>query len=181
VHLAALVFAVEAAKRFAPDVDAAYNAAAAEATAVVDAAGATGATNATNATAAEFVHPLDAPFHPSLVNTVSFLVNMFIQTTTILVNYIGEPFCVSLRNNTPLLYSVVGAYVLLLTLLSETVTALNQSMEMVPIPVELTHLIAAAMVVDLVACWLVERLFAAAFPARQSKVALALAGRGPRV
>ena len=181
VHLAALVFAVEAAKRFAPDVDAAYNAAAAEATAVVDAAGATGATNATNATAAEFVHPLDAPFHPSLVNTVSFLVNMFIQTTTILVNYIGEPFCVSLRNNTPLLYSVVGAYVLLLTLLSETFTALNQSMEMVPIPVELTHLIAAAMVVDLVACWLVERLFAAAFPARQSKVALALAGRGPRV
>ena len=93
-HLAALVFTVEAAKKFAPEVDAAYNAAAAEAaeaaaaaaaaaegngTAVVDAvndtlAEAIGNATTTNATggAAEgvaevFVHPLDAPFHPSLV------------------------------------------------------------------------------------------------------------------
>ena len=92
-HLAALVFTVEAAKKFAPEVDAAYNAAAAEAaeaaaaaaaaaegngTAVVDAvndtlaeaignATTTDATGGAEGVAEAFVHPLDAPFHPSLV------------------------------------------------------------------------------------------------------------------
>jgi hypothetical protein len=46
---------------------------------------------------------------PSLAfNFNSRRYNMFIQTATILVNYIGEPFCVSLRNNKPLLYSIAG-------------------------------------------------------------------------
>jgi magnesium-transporting ATPase (P-type) len=199
-HLAALVYTVEAAKRLAPEVDAAYNAATAAAAAAAAAAAgnatvtadaasavnatlaeavanATNATNATNASGAEaFVHPLDAPFHPSLVNTVSFLVNMFIQTATILVNYIGEPFCVSLWNNKPLLYSVIFAYAFLVALITEAFEGLNQSMEMVPMPAELAQVIAAAMAADLAACWLVERCFARAFPARATRVALALSG-----
>ena len=35
------------------------------------------------------VHPLDAPFAPSPINTVSFLVNVLTQTATAAVNYAG--------------------------------------------------------------------------------------------
>jgi hypothetical protein len=72
------VYTVEAAKQFAPEVDAGYNAAAAAAAATAAATSANAAvdgaaeasasaTLAENAVPAEFVHPLDAPFHPSLV------------------------------------------------------------------------------------------------------------------
>ena len=37
------------------------------------------------------VHPLDAPFAPSPINTVSFLVNVLTQTATAAVNYAGAP------------------------------------------------------------------------------------------
>lgn len=172
VHLTTLIVAVEAAKALAPEVDAAYAAAAARANATDDTL-----ENVVNNTAGEeapFVHPLDADFKPSLVNTVSFLVNVFLQAATILVNYIGEPFCVSMTRNKPLLYSVLGAYLLLIILLTEAVPWLNESMEMVPMPAELARLIGTAAMVDLGACWVIEKGFAAAFPARASKVATAL-------
>ena len=51
----------------------------------------------------------------------------------------------------------------------------NKAMEMVPMPAELTRLVGLAMAADLAACWVVERIFAAAFPARASKVATTLA------
>ena len=35
-------------------------------------------------------HPLESPFAPNLVNTVSFLVNTFTQTATVAVNYVAR-------------------------------------------------------------------------------------------
>ena len=174
VHLASLVYTVEAAKRLAPEIDAAYNDANANASIHNTTTSIVVNSTASDDDSSSFVHPLDAPFHPSLVNTVSFLVNMFIQTATVLINYVGEPFCVSLRRNKPLLYSVIGAYVLLVALLTEAISELNRSMEMVPLPVELAKLIGATMAADLALCWVVEKVFASAFPARVSNTAMKL-------
>ena len=69
---------------------------------------------------------------------------------------------------------IFGAYTLLVLLLTEAIVELNEAMEMVPMPAELVELVAAAMAADLALCWVVERVFAASFPARVSKTAMKL-------
>ena len=169
-HLAFLLAAVEAAKRtaasgvfqpepettpFASDADDAMN---------------------PNASASAIVHPLDAPFAPSPINSVSFLVNVLTQTATVAVNYAGAPHSAPISRNTPLLYSVLATYVALAALLAEVSPALNAAAELAPLPRELRTFVAAAAAMDLGACWAADRAFAAAFPPERCEAARTLAG-----
>ena len=99
-HLAFLLAAVEVARRTAGDANSAPE-------------------YVSRPNASARVHPLDAPFAPSPINTVSFLVNVLTQTATAAVNYAGAPHSAPLARNAPLLYSVLAAYVALAALLAE--------------------------------------------------------------
>ncbi|KAL6197853.1 hypothetical protein ACLB2K_027645 [Fragaria x ananassa] len=48
----------------------------------------------------ECIEP-DSEFHPNLVNTVSYMVNMMLQVATFAVNYMGHPFNQSISENKP--------------------------------------------------------------------------------
>ena len=122
------------------------------------------------------VHPLDAPFAPSPINTVSFLVNVLTQTATAAVNYAGAPHSAPLARNAPLLYSVLAAYVALAALLAEVWPALNAAIELAPLPMEVRVFVAGAAAADLGACWAADRAFAAAFPPKRSDAARTLGG-----
>ena len=79
-------------------------------------------------------HPLESPFAPNLLNTVSFLVNTFTQTATVAVNYVGAPHCATLRENAPLFYSVLGTYLALGVLTSQIFPELNETVELYVMP-----------------------------------------------
>ncbi|KAK9288503.1 hypothetical protein L1049_016962 [Liquidambar formosana] len=56
----------------------------------------------------ECIEP-DSDFHPNLVNTVSYMVNMMIQVATFAVNYMGHPFNQSISENKPFLYALLAS------------------------------------------------------------------------
>jgi len=69
----------------------------------------------------------DMPFHPNIVNTVSYMVNMMIQVATFAVNYVGHPFNQSIVENTPFLYSLGGAAIFFFTLTSDLFTGAQRT------------------------------------------------------
>jgi cation-transporting ATPase 13A1 len=54
----------------------------------------------------ECIQP-DSDFHPNLVNTDSYMVNMMIQVATFAVNYMGHPSKQSISENKPLISSML--------------------------------------------------------------------------
>ena len=119
-------------------------------------------------------HPLESPFAPNLLNTVSFLVNTFTQTATVAVNYVGAPHCLTLRENAPLFYSVLGTYAALGVLTSQIFPELNESVELYVMPAELASKLCLVMACDLAACWVIERTLDRVFPPTTSRRAAAL-------
>mmetsp|Transcript_1246 Transcript_1246/g.5387 ORF Transcript_1246/g.5387 Transcript_1246/m.5387 type:complete len:1295 (+) Transcript_1246:205-4089(+) len=119
-------------------------------------------------------HPLESPFAPNLLNTVSFLVNTFTQTATVAVNYVGAPHCLTLRENAPLFYSVLGTYAALGVLTSQIFPELNEAVELYVMPAELASKLCLVMACDLAACWVIERTLDRVFPPTTSRRAAAL-------
>ena len=122
-------------------------------------------------------HPLESPFAPNLINTVSFLVNTFTQTATVAVNYVGAPHCATLRQNAPLFYSVLGTYLALGVLTSQIFPKLNETAELYAMPTGLASTLCLVMACDLGACWVIERTMDRVFPPRTSTRAAALLAR----
>ena len=119
-------------------------------------------------------HPLESLFAPNLLNTVSFLVNTFTQTATVAVNYVGAPHCLTLRENAPLFYSILGTYAALGVLTSQIFPELNESVELYVMPAELASKLCLVMACDLAACWVIERTLDRVFPPTTSRRAAAL-------
>jgi cation-transporting ATPase 13A1 len=96
-------------------------------------------------------------FTPDLVNTVAFLVNFIIQLSTFAVNYVGEPFNVSIWKNRGLIYGLVGCFALTGLLVSGVMDELNETFELVPLPESMKVLIAVGGVSTLLLTMAIER------------------------
>ncbi|KAF5205885.1 Manganese-transporting atpase 13a1 [Thalictrum thalictroides] len=113
----------------------------------------------------ECIEP-DSEFHPNLVNTVSYMVNMMIQVATFAVNYMGHPFNQSIPENKPFLFALLAAVGFFTVVISDLFRNLNDSLKLVPLPEALQRKLLLWAFLMFSGCYLWERLLRWAFPGR---------------
>lgn len=102
---------------------------------------------------------LDGVFKPGILNTVVFLVSSVQQVSVFAVNLQGRPFMTGVTENTPLLWSLVGTFILTFMFASETVPGLNRYFQLVPFPEDgFRDFILVTLVLDLFACFIFDRI-----------------------
>ncbi|PKA61130.1 putative cation-transporting ATPase [Apostasia shenzhenica] len=113
----------------------------------------------------ECIEP-DSEFHPNLVNTVSYMVNMMIQVATFTVNYMGRPFNQNISENRPFRYALFVAVIFFVVITSDLFRDLNDWLKLVPLPdgMGVKLLIGAALMFG--GCYAWERLLRWAFPGK---------------
>ncbi|XP_075049909.1 endoplasmic reticulum transmembrane helix translocase [Mixophyes fleayi] len=97
-------------------------------------------------------------FEPSLVNSTVYIMSMAMQMATFAINYKGHPFMESLRENKPLLWSIVLSGMAILGLLSGTSPEFNEQFGLVDIPMEFKLVIAKVLCLDFCLAWVVDRI-----------------------
>lgn len=79
------------------------------------------------------MHP-DGKFAPCVINSIMFIVSTVMQLNTFVANYRGAPFMESFWEHKLLSYASMACYGLLVMLLFEIFTPLNDLFELVPLP-----------------------------------------------
>ncbi|KAF5751762.1 putative cation-transporting ATPase [Tripterygium wilfordii] len=113
----------------------------------------------------ECIEP-DSDFHPNLVNTVSYMVNMMIQVATFAVNYMGHPFNQSISENKPFLYALVGAVGFFTAVTSDLFRDLNDYLKLVPLPPAFRNKLLFWALLMFLSCYAWERFLRWAFPGK---------------
>lgn len=113
----------------------------------------------------ECIEP-DSEFHPNLVNTVSYMVNMMIQVATFAVNYMGHPFNQSISENKPFKYALFTAVGFFAVITSDLFRDLNDWLKLVPLPVGMRGKLMLWAMLMFLGCYGWERLLRWLFPGR---------------
>lgn len=113
----------------------------------------------------ECIEP-DSNFHPNLVNTVSYIVNMMIQVATFAVNYMGHPFNQSISENKFFQFALFAAVGFYAVIASDLFRDLNDSLKLVPLPEEMRGKLLLWAALMFCGCYGWERLLRWAFPGR---------------
>ncbi|XP_078437712.1 phosphate deficiency response 2 [Wolffia australiana] len=113
----------------------------------------------------ECIEP-DSEFHPNLVNTVSYMVNMMIQVATFAVNYMGHPFNQSISENRPFKIALLSAVVFFTVITSDVVRGLNDWLKLVPLPEGMRDKLLLWAGLMFLGCYAWEGLLRYAFPGR---------------
>ncbi|CAK7210546.1 putative cation-transporting ATPase 1 [Sporothrix curviconia] len=99
---------------------------------------------------------LEADFAPSLLNSAVYLLQLIQQISTFAVNYQGRPFRESLSENRGMFYGIVGVTGIAFACSTEFIPELNEQMKLVPFTSEFKTTMTTVMIVDYVACYLIE-------------------------
>ncbi|KAK4121526.1 hypothetical protein N657DRAFT_108639 [Parathielavia appendiculata] len=99
---------------------------------------------------------LEAEFKPSLLNSAVYLLQLIQQISTFAVNYQGRPFRESLSENKGMFYGILGVTGIAFACSTELIPELNEAMKLVPFKDEFKTTITAVMVMDYVACYVIE-------------------------
>ncbi|XP_020086231.1 probable manganese-transporting ATPase PDR2 [Ananas comosus] len=113
----------------------------------------------------ECIEP-DSDFHPNMVNTVSYMVNMMIQVATFAVNYMGHPFNQSISENKPFKYALFAAVGFFTVITSDMFRDLNDWLKLVPLPEGMRAKLMFWAILMFLGCYGWERLLRWAFPGR---------------
>ena len=113
----------------------------------------------------ECIEP-DTEFHPNLVNTVSYMVNMMIQVATFAVNYMGHPFNQSISENKPFKIALFGAVVFFTVITSDVFRDLNDWLKLVPLPEGMRDKLLLWAALMFIGCYSWESLLRYVFPGK---------------
>ncbi|XP_076436268.1 endoplasmic reticulum transmembrane helix translocase-like [Babylonia areolata] len=105
----------------------------------------------------EFVD-LEKEFEPNILNTTVYIISMSLQVSTFAVNYKGEPFMESLRDNKPLLYSLMFSCGGIITLASGIIPDISQQFELVELPSQFRNTVLLVVSADIVMAYMVDRI-----------------------
>ncbi|KAF4595074.1 cation-transporting ATPase 4 [Ophiocordyceps camponoti-floridani] len=106
---------------------------------------------------------LEAEFEPSLLNSAIYLLQLIQQVSTFAINYQGRPFRESLSENRVMFYGIVGVSSLAFVCALELVPEINEAMKLVRFTEEFKVKMAGSMVVDYLACFVIEKMLKATF------------------
>jgi manganese-transporting P-type ATPase len=107
----------------------------------------------------DYAADLDGHFKPGILNTVVFLVSSVQQVTVFFVNLQGRPFMTGISENTPLLWSLAGTFILTFMFASESVPQMNRYFQLVPFPDKsFRDYVLSLLVLDLVGTFTFDRV-----------------------
>ncbi|CAG9121353.1 unnamed protein product [Plutella xylostella] len=96
-------------------------------------------------------------FAPDLLNSTVYIISMALQISTFAINYRGEPFMEGLRENKPLLYSIVVSGGVVLALAAGALPDLSSMFEIVYFPPDYRVILVQVLIADMVFAYLVDR------------------------
>ncbi|XP_074593748.1 endoplasmic reticulum transmembrane helix translocase [Brevipalpus obovatus] len=101
---------------------------------------------------------LKAEFSPSLLNSTVYIISVTLQVATFAVNYKGHPFMESIRDNKPLLYSVIGPFSFVILLITGSIPDVAEQFSIVKFPPEIKQTILLVVIFDITASFFVDRI-----------------------
>ncbi|XP_064649673.1 endoplasmic reticulum transmembrane helix translocase-like [Lineus longissimus] len=100
---------------------------------------------------------LEAKFAPTLLNSTVYLISMAMQVSTFAINYKGHPFMESLKENKPLLYSLMFSGGAIVALATGIIPEISEQFEIVDIPQEFRFIILKVLAADLLVSFILDR------------------------
>ncbi|XP_049870175.1 endoplasmic reticulum transmembrane helix translocase [Pectinophora gossypiella] len=97
-------------------------------------------------------------FAPDLLNSTVYIISMALQISTFAINYRGEPFMEGLRDNKPLLYSIMISGGAVLALAAGIIPELSSMFEIVYFPPDYRLILVQVLIADMVFAYLVDRV-----------------------
>ncbi|CAG9784593.1 unnamed protein product [Diatraea saccharalis] len=97
-------------------------------------------------------------FAPDLLNSTVYIISMALQISTFAINYRGEPFMEGLRDNKPLLYSVLASGGAVLALAAGLFPDLSNTFEIVYFPPDYRVILVQVLIADMVFAYLADRM-----------------------
>jgi cation-transporting ATPase 13A1 len=99
---------------------------------------------------------LEKEFKPSLLNTGIFLLQLAQQVSTFAVNYQGQPFKESIKDNKGMYYGLLSVSALALAGSTEFLPELNEAMKFVPMSTVFKTKLTLTLILDLGVSWAIE-------------------------
>ncbi|XP_045768267.1 endoplasmic reticulum transmembrane helix translocase [Maniola jurtina] len=99
----------------------------------------------------------DRVFTPDLLNSTVYIISMALQVSTFAINYRGEPFMEGLKDNKPLLFSVLLSGGTVLALATGAVPDLTNAFEIVYFPPDYRVILVQVLIADMLFAYLVDR------------------------
>ncbi|KPM08757.1 cation-transporting ATPase 13A1-like protein [Sarcoptes scabiei] len=96
-------------------------------------------------------------FKPSLLNSTVYIISISLQVATFAVNYKGHPFMCSLKENRPLLYSIVGSFALVIVFVTGIMPEFSEQFSVVEFPTEFQQTILSVLIADLIMAVIIDR------------------------
>ncbi|KAL4715211.1 hypothetical protein ACJJTC_012258 [Scirpophaga incertulas] len=96
-------------------------------------------------------------FTPDLMNSTVYIISMALQISTFAINYRGEPFMEGLRDNKPLLFSIMVASGTVLVLAAGILPDFSNMFEIVYFPPDYRVILVQVLIADMVFAYLVDQ------------------------
>ncbi|KAI9663112.1 MAG: hypothetical protein M1821_008160 [Bathelium mastoideum] len=101
---------------------------------------------------------LEGEFEPSLLNSAIYLLQLIQQISTFAINYQGRPFRESIRENKGMYWGLVLVSAVAFSCATEFIPEINEKLRLVPFTAEFKVMITTVMLLDYVACWIIEKV-----------------------
>merc|ERR1712241_1248936 len=101
---------------------------------------------------------LEKEFEPNLINSTVYIISMALQVATFAINYKGHPFMESIRENRPLMISLVGTYSFIVFLALGWSSDLCEQFGIVQFPEEFRSILLQVLMLDFMMSLLLDRI-----------------------